>query len=462
MKKISCLGAALIAAASIWAADPQDGIKASVTSARQPERTAPYVPAPENLEARRQFADAKFGIFIHWGLYSMFGQGEWYLQNCGMSHGEYAKSARGFYPADFNAREWVSAIKDSGAKYITITSRHHDGFSLFGTKHSDYNIVDATPFGRDILKELADECERQGIGLNFYYSHIDWTRDDYPTGRSGTRTGKDRTKEDWPAYYKFMNNQLTELLTNYGKVGAIWFDGLWDHDVDSIPFNWQLEEQYDLIHRLQPACLVANNHHCDVIEGEDIQLFERDLPGQNLAGYSEQEISRLPLETCQTMNGSWGYRAVDNNYKDPATIIRLIVGAAGRGANLLLNVGPQASGALPDAALERLKAIGEWMRANGETIYGTTAGHVAPQPWGCTTRKDNRLWVHVTAPDSLTTTTNGHLELTLPEEGKVRAAKLYADGTPVTFKRDKRAGTVTLRFPRPAAETPDHIIELTL
>ena len=141
-----------------------------------------------------------------------------------------------------------------------------------------YNIVDATPFGRDVLKELADECEKQGITLNFYYSHIDWTREDYPAGRTGLKTGKNPAKADWPHYYKFMNNQLTELLTNYGKVGAIWFDGLWDHDMDSVPFDWQLEEQYDLIHRLQPSTLVANNHHCDIIEGEDIQLFERDLP----------------------------------------------------------------------------------------------------------------------------------------------------------------------------------------
>lgn len=463
MKQFLSLAASVLTAFTAMAAEPQDGIKPeSLTSARQPERTVPYVPSPENLEARREFADSKFGVFIHWGIYSMFGQGEWYLQNCGMSHEEYAKAARGFYPADFNAREWVSAIKDAGARYITITSRHHDGFSMFGTKKSDYNIVDATPFGRDVLKELAEECERQGIGLNFYYSHIDWTRDDYPTGRTGRKTGKDPSKEDWAGYYRFMNDQLTELLTGYGKVGAIWFDGLWDHDSDSIPFNWQLEEQYDLIHSLQPGCLVANNHHCDIIEGEDIQLFERDLPGQNTAGYSEQEIStQLPLETCQTMNGSWGYRAVDNNYKDAATLIRLIVGAAGRGANLLLNVGPQPSGALPDAAKERLKAIGEWMRANGETIYGTTAGHVAPQPWGCTTRKGDRLWVHVTAPDSLAATADGSaLELTIPSPGKVRSATLYADGTKVPFKRAK--DSLTLTIPRPAAPLPDHIIELSL
>lgn len=457
-KTLCCLSALLFAGATLLAATPRDGVQASVTSACQPPRTVPYVPVPENLEARQAFADAKFGVFIHWGIYSMFGQGEWYLQNCGMSADEYAKAAKGFYPAEFNAAEWVSAIKDAGARYITITSRHHDGFSMFHTAQSPYNIVDGTPFGRDIIKELAEECERQGITLNFYYSHIDWTRDDYPTGRTGRSTGKDPAKEDWPHYYDFMNAQLTELLTNYGKVGAIWFDGLWDHDVDSIPFNWQLEGQYDLIHRLQPACLVANNHHCDVIEGEDIQLFERDLPGQNLAGYSLQEISsRLPLETCQTINGSWGYRATDNRYKDPATLIKLIVGAAGRGANLLLNVGPQPSGAIPADALSRLKAIGEWMRANGETIYSTSAGHVAPQPWGVTTRRDNKLWLHVTEPDSLPRTPDGLLSLTIPELRKVRSATLFSDKSPLKFTRAK--GRVTVTFP--VSDSPDQIIEIT-
>lgn len=144
---------------------------------------AGYVPTEENLKSRQEFSDARFGIFIHWGIYSMFGQGEWYL-NYGPTHQEYSKAAKGFYPADFDAKKWVSTIKDSGAKYICITSRHHDGFSMWHTAESDYNIVDATPFKRDILKEIADECERQGIRLHFYYSHLDWGREDYPQGRT--------------------------------------------------------------------------------------------------------------------------------------------------------------------------------------------------------------------------------------------------------------------------------------
>ena len=321
------------------------------------------------MQARQEFADHALGVFIHWGIYSMFGQGEWYL-NYGISADEYAKAAAAFYPANFNADEWVKAIKDAGAKYICFTTRHHDGFSMFATKQSPYNIVDATPFKRDVLKELADACAREGIKLHLYYSHIDWTRPDYPSGRTGLETGRDPKLRDWPAYYRFMNAQLTELLTDYGPIGAVWFDGLWDHDSDSVPFDWQLSGQYEMIHRLQPSCLIGNNHHQTPFPGEDIQIFERDLPGENTAGLSGQAISRLPLETCQTMNGMWGYKIKDQDYKDTRTLIHYLIGAAGRGANLLLNVGPQPDGSIPAAALARSR---KWANGSAPTAKRSTA-----------------------------------------------------------------------------------------
>ena len=410
-----------------------------------------YAPSPENIKARQEFADSKLGIFIHWGIYSMFAQGEWYMTNANINNKEYAKAASAFYPTGFDAKEWVSAIKAAGAKYICFTSRHHDGFSMWDTEQSAYNIVDATPFGRDVIKELADECHRQGIKLHFYYSHIDWTRDDYPAGRTGRGTGKDPNKEDWPAYYAFMNRQLTELLTNYGEVGAIWFDGWWDHDCDSIPFDWQLKEQYELIHCLQPACLVGNNHHQTPIEGEDIQIFERDLPGENKAGLSGQAISRLPLETCQTMNGMWGYKIIDQNYKSTETLIQYIVSASGKGANLLLNVGPQPNGKIPSAALDRLKEIGEWTSRYGETIYGTTAGDIPVQEWGVTTRKGNRLFVHIF--------NHSEKELTLPLQSKVKKAWVYDTKQILKAKRTKEGVTILLN------EVPsgvDYIVELEM
>ena len=407
-----------------------------------------YVPTPENLQARKEFSDMKFGIFLHWGIYSMFAQGEWYMHNANIDWREYEKAASAFYPANFDAEAWVKAIKDSGAKYITFTTRHHDSFSMWDTEHSDFNIVDATPYKKDVLKMLADECQKQGVTLNLYYSHLDWRREDYPQGRTGHGTHRDASKADWPSYYKFMNDQLTELLTNYGKVGAIWFDGFWDHDEDAVPFDWQLGPQYELIHRLQPSCLVGNNHHVEVHPGEDIQIFERDVPGQNTAGLSGQAISRLPLETCQTMNGMWGYKIIDQNYKSTEELIRLLVRTSGKGANLLLNIGPQPNGELPATALDRLKEMGEWLRANGESIYGTTAGDLEEQPWGVTTRNGNALYLHILDLDSNT--------LELPLSCKVKSATVL-NGNTVKFKKTKTG--VTLTFDEKPSGT-DYIVKL--
>ncbi len=410
-----------------------------------------YTPSPEVQKSQEEFSNDRFGIFFHWGLYSLFAQGEWYL-NRGLTHEEYSKSAKAFYPADFDAAEWVKTIKESGAKYVTFTSRHHDGFSMWATKESPYNIVDATPFKRDVIKELADECQKQDLNLHLYYSHIDWGREDYPSGRTGLKTGRDPEKRDWKHYYQFMNNQLTELLTNYGPVRAIWFDGVWDHDQDTVPFNWELDEQYAMIHRLQPSCMVANNHHIDPFPGEDIQIFERDLPGENSAGLSGQQISRLPLETCNTMNGMWGYKVADQNYKSTKTLIHYLVKTAGMGANLLLNVGPQPNGELPAAAVERLKEMGKWLAVNGETIYGTKAGDFPAQEWGTSTRKDNRLFIHVLTPEST--------DIELPIDCKVKKAFTFADKTPVKFTKKKEGGVTLHLESLPGEDTIDYIIEL--
>ena len=410
-----------------------------------------YVPVPENVQARKEFQDNKFGIFLHYGIYSMLADGEWAMHNKNLNYKEYAKLAGGFYPSKFNAAEWVAAIKASGAKYICFTTRHHDGFSMFDSKYTDYNVVKATPFKRDIVKELADECHKQGIKIHFYYSHIDWYRDDYyPLGRTGHGTGR-TTHGEWKTYYQFMNNQLTELLTNYGPVGAIWFDGWWDQDQNP-GFDWQLPEQYAMIHKLQPACLVGNNHHQTPFPGEDIQIFERDLPGENNAGLSGQEVSPLPLETCETMNGMWGYKITDQDYKSTKTLIHYLVKAAGMNANLLMNIGPQPNGELPAISVERLKEMGEWMKIYSETIYGTRGGIVPPHDWGVTTQKGNKLYVHI-----LNLQDKG---LFLPiTDQKIKKAVMFTDKTPVKFTQDKQGVILKL------AEVPtdiDYVIELDL
>jgi len=410
-----------------------------------------YVPTPDNLRAREAFRNDRFGIFLHWGLYSMLATGEWTMTNKNLNYKEYAKLAGGFCPARFDAREWVRAIKASGAGYICFTTRHHEGFSMFDTAFSDYNIVDATPFGRDVLRELAEACREEGIGLHLYYSHIDWYREDCPRGRTGLGTGRPGTEVNWESYYTFMNNQLTELLTGYGPIRAVWFDGWWDQDQNP-GFDWQLDEQYALVHRLQPACLIANNHHQPPFPGEDIQVFERDLPGENEAGLSGQAVGELPLETCQTMNGMWGYKITDLDYKSSKTLIHYLVRAAGRNGNLLLNIGPQPDGALPAAALERLDSMGRWLRANGETIYGTQAGPVSPRSWGVTTRRGDKIYVHILDwPDE---------ELFVPvRDERIRRAVRFADKRAVAFSQDK-AG-VTLRLGEKPAGA-DCIVELTV
>ena len=387
----------------------------------------------------------------------MLGDGEWVMHNKNINYKEYEKLAAGFYPSKFNAAEWVKAIKGSGAKYICITSRHHDGFSIFNTGASGYNVVDATPFKRDILAEIAQECHKQGIRLHIYYSHIDWGREDYyPVGRTGRGTGrtghfqgkklpeldssKFQTNWAYENYLKFMDQQLTELLTNYGPVGAIWFDGLWDRDKQEDGLKaetWNLDNQYALIHKLQPGCLVGNNHHMDPFPGEDIQIFERDIPGQNLYGYSEQAISTvLPLETCQTMNRSWGYRITDTTYKSEEFLIKYLVQTAAKGANLLLNIGPRPDGTLPDESLQRLEAMGRWMGKFGETIYGTTAGIVPEQPWGVSTRKGHRNFLFVFKDTS---------EVLVPlEDTDIVECRDYATGTHLEYRRVKDGIRISL------------------
>lgn len=394
-----------------------------------------YTPASENLKARENFQDKKFGLFIHWGISSELGAGEWVMNNRNIKVDDYKKLVNAFYPHDFDAAKWVTMAKDAGMKYITFITRHHDGFSLWDTKYSDYNIMN-TPYGKDVLKMLSEECKKQGITLNLYYSLLDWARDDYPyqTGRTGHGTGR-TAQSNYAHYLRFMKDQLTELLTNYGPIGQIWFDGHWDqtdvegaHDLTS-RLDWKYDEIYGLIHRLQPACMIGNNHHQTPFPGEDFQMFERDLPGENKSGLSFQQASHLPLETCETLNDSWGYNITDRHYKSRDEVIRLLVNAAGRNANLLLNVGPRPDGNINQQFIDTLNAVGEWLRENGKSIYGTRGEYVQPQPWGVVTGKDNIRYVHILQMPSAST-------IFIPQYiEKIRSCKLMNSNHQIKFKQ---------------------------
>lgn len=416
-----------------------------------------YVPSEGNLRSREDFAQHRLGIFLHWGIYSTYAQGEWYLSTSQLDPTVYAEAASGFYPARFDAAEWARAFKESGAGYVTLTSRHHDGFSMFRTAQSPFNIVDATPFGRDVLGELTEAVKAEGMRMHYYYSLIDWIRPDYPKGHSGVV--KDADKADYDAYFQFEKRQIRELLEQYHPQ-ALWFDGQWDHETDALPFDWRMRELYDYIHSIDPDCMVGNNHHRRAVEGEDFQLFEKDLPGENKAGFSGQAVSAvLPLEACETMNDNWGYAVRDLRYKSVPTLVNLLVRAASKGSNLLLNIGPQPDGALPARALERLRGLGEWMRVYAPTVDGCGVSPVPPQSWGVSTMCPGKVFLHILEPSALPVAGDMAL-VVVPFDGKVKAVKSFPDGTSLSWKAGKD-GFLTIKLPVPSASAIDTIIEIS-
>lgn len=433
----------------------------------------PYRPSHENLEARRWFQDAKFGLFIHWGVYAVPGGewkgqtipglSEWIMNDAKIPVVEYEPLAEQFNPTEFDPAEWVRLAKVAGMRYITITSKHHDGFAMWDSKMSDWDIVDRSPYKRDVLKMLADECSKQGVKLFFYHSQLDWHHPDYyPRGRTGQYTGRP-DGGDFNKYLDYMNAQLSELLGGYyGKIAGIWFDGWWDQQmketgqpVTATRVDWQLRRTYDLIHRLQPQALIGNNHHVMPFEGEDFQMFEKDLPGQNTAGFNaDARIGALPLEMCETTNDSWGYKSSDHNFKSLKQIVRLLVGAAGHNANLLLNVGPMRTGRFPPEAIRQMEELGRWTGVYGESVYGTRGGPVAPQKWGVTTQKGKRVYVHITDAEAL----NGEEIVLSGFRARVRGAKFLKDKSVVHYDRAK--GSLTI--PKSSRDPIDTVVVLEI
>ena len=410
----------------------------------------PYIPTSENLQNREWFQDAKFGMFIHWGVYSVLGVHEWVMERQRIDKKTYRKVATFFNPTEFKADEWVKIAKDAGMKYITITAKHHDGFAMFDSKLTDWDIIDKTVYKKDILKELASACRKHDLKLFLYYSQLDWYHDDYyPRGQTGHHSGRPN-KGDWDSYIDFMNGQLTELLTNYGDVAGVWFDGWWDKgDAD-----WHLQETYNLIHKLQPGALIGSNHHQTSNPGEDLQIFEKDLPGHNTAGFSgESEVGTLPLETPETMAHYWGFSLQDKAYKSSYDLIQYLVKAAGYNGNFLLNVGPMPNGKIQQEFIDTLKVIGKWTKKYGETIYGTRGGPIDPQSWGVTTQKDNKVFVHILNWESD--------NFLLPEiESEIIKIINYNTSEPLQYEVTEYGTLINL--PDERVNTPDRILEITI
>jgi alpha-L-fucosidase len=339
----------------------------------------------ENLKTK-WFREARFGMFIHWGLFAQhagtykgkkyYGISEWLQERAKIPAKEYEKFAAEFNPVDFNAAQWVSFAKASGIKYIVITAKHHEGFAMFKSMVSAFNIVDATPYKKDPMKELAAECKKAGIRLGFYYSQFqDWHE---PNG-GGNDWDFNNTKKDYPVYYATKAiPQIKELLTNYGDLGLIWFD---------TPGDMTQEQSKEFLKKVkdwQPNCLVSSRVGNGL--GDYTDFGDGEVPAGVVKG---------PWEAIFTHNDSWGYSSFDNNFKTPKEIIRLLTTISSKGGNLLLNIGPMANGKIPDLSQKYFLETGKWLRKNGQSIYGTTCSLIKPQPWGVTTNKPGKLFIHV-------------------------------------------------------------------
>lgn len=389
--------------------------------------------------AIRRYREMRFGMFVHWGVYALIGHGEWVMHTEKISVSDYEQLPPRFNPIQFNADEWAQVMVDAGQRYMVITSKHHDGFCMYDTALTEYKVTN-TPFRRDPIAELAEAFARHGLTLGFYYSLLDWHHPAY--------------RADWPAYVAYYQGQVRELCTKYGDIGMIWFDGYWPgheppapHFVEGGP--WDLAGTYDLIHKLQPNALIGNNHHVAPLRGEDFQMYEQDLPGENTAGFNTGGIGGLPLESCLTMNKNWGYNPDDHDHKSTTELIRFLVECIGRDSNLLLNVGPTPLGAIQPEHSARLRAVGAWLQTNGEAVYGTRPGPGSRQAWGYTVHNPDtgKIYLHVLDWP-------GH-ELTVDIPHK-ESARLLADGSPIEVRRD--GGRLILALPDEAPDTADTVM----
>ncbi len=391
--------------------------------------------------------EAKFGMFIHWGLYAILagvwkgkeipGIGEWIMNRAKIPVAEYEQLAEQFNPVEFNAQEWVRVAKNAGMKYIVITSKHHDGFSMYDSKVTTYDIMDATPFERDPLKELAEACRKEDIKFCFYYSHAqDWH---HPDAAGNNWDFPDEEKKDFAKYFEEkVKPQVRELLTLYGPIGIMWFD------TPRVITEEQSEELAAFVHELQPDCLVSGRVGHGA--GDYQQMGDNQIPDRRVEG---------DWETPATINDTWGYKRYDHNWKSIRALIQKLADIVSNGGNYLLNVGPTAEGIIPKPSVDRLVEVGEWLKTNGEAIYGASA---SPFPheleWGTITAKPNKLYLHVFEwPDE---------ELLLYGlRNQVQKAYLLADRKQEALKivQEYEVDQHTLRM-RVPAEAPDENVSV--
>jgi len=406
----------------------------------------------QRAEARQDprldwWRDAKFGMFIHWGLYAIPagewkgdkipGIGEWIMLRARIPVAEYEQLAKQFNPVRFSAAQWVSIAKLAGQKYLVITSKHHDGFCMFNSKLTDYDIVDATPFRRDPLKELAAECQKQGIRLCFYYSQTqDWH---HPNGDGNDWDYVEEAK-DFDGYLEnYVKPQVRELLTNYGPIGLIWFD------TPKRISEEQSRSLVDLVHQIQPACLVngrVGNHIGDYASSRDNVI--------------PSDLLQIDWETPATINHTWGFKKDDEDWKTPTDLIQKLVDITSKGGNYLLNVGPTAEGTIPQPSIDRLLAMGKWLDANGDSVYGTRPGPIQGEEWCRTTTKPGKIYLHV-----FDWPTNGQLRVAGLNQ-KVTGAYLLADPKKSQLAVTSSADGIVVNGPAKGPDAIDSVVVLTV
>lgn len=436
------------------------GAGAAAAAVDLPTSALTFGPADDDRERRMKWwREARFGMFIHWGLYAVLAGewngkttpkkiGEWIMHDLQIPLPEYEKLVAQFNPVKYDAREWVRTAKDAGMKYIVITSKHHDGFALWDSKVSDYDVM-ATPYGRDLLKPLAAECRRQGLRFCTYHSIMDWHHPDYlPRRKWDTRPAN---TANFDRYVSYLKVQLKEIVANYNP-GVMWFDGEWEE-------TWTHERGVDLynyVRSLNPD-IIINNRVDKGRRGMQGLTKEGNFKGD--FGTPEQEIPPQGLpgvdwESCMTMNDTWGYRKDDHNWKSAETLIRNLIDIASKGGNFLLNVGPTAEGLIPGPSVERLAEMGRWMKTNGEAIYATTASPIGKPAWGRCTQKPGKLYLHVFEWPS-----DGKLLLPIANQ-VTRARLLAAPGT--MLKLTKIEQGVTIQLPPSAPDRTASVIAVEI